>query len=58
MISHAAKKIPADAIEAVQNYLRTGGTINRVEPKTTKKADVWALRLRMLHGSKGHSYVR
>jgi hypothetical protein len=58
MINHAAKKIPADAILAVQNYIQSGGTINRVEPKTTKKADIWALRLRMLHGSKGHSYVR
>lgn len=58
MINHAAKKTPAEAIQAVQEFLRNGGTINRVKPKSTKESDLWALRLRMLHGSKGHTYVR
>lgn len=58
MVNYTPKKTPAAAIEAVQEFLRTGGTIHRVEPKSTKESDRWVLRLRMLHGSKGHAYVR
>ena len=58
MINHAAKTIPAETVQAIENFIRTGGVINRIEPKSTKKVDKWALALRMLHGSKGHTYVR
>lgn len=58
MINHTSKNVNAEAVAAVEAYLAKGGKVTQGEGPKLRKADKWALQLNMLHGSKGHVYVK
>lgn len=58
MINHNSKTIPADVLALIASYKKNGGKIHRAKPRKVRKTDVWSLSLRMLNGSKGHTYVK